>query len=251
MNQVPIYIVSLSDAIERRTKISKALDDIGCSYEFIDAIRGGNIDDEEIKKYNNFSYYNRNIAANEIGCTLSHQKIYKLMMLRNESKAIILEDDVILGDQFKKLLQSNFSIDDESLYILGGQEGLISLDMQQFSIWRKLNISEVEFKKSIKSERYIYRTCCYMLSKELARKMNNLHRIKFYLADDWAFLKKERIIKRIYMANVVSHPLDLTGSTIESDRAKIKSEKSFKKTKLYSSLRIIKVFVRKLYSLGG
>ncbi|WP_407254612.1 glycosyltransferase family 25 protein [Escherichia coli] len=38
-------------------------------------------------------------------CTLSHQLIYKDMIDKNIEWAVILEDDVIVNEKFKKFLQ--------------------------------------------------------------------------------------------------------------------------------------------------
>ncbi len=63
----------------------------------------------------------------EIACTLSHQLIYQDMIDKNIEWAVILEDDVIVNEKFKKFLQYfNLSEKDKlkhnNLYLLGGRK---------------------------------------------------------------------------------------------------------------------------------
>lgn len=99
-----IYIINLKSSEQRKNVISRQLQDLDLSHEFIDAIDGRLLTSHELNKStteNNYAF-----LPGEIGCALSHQKIYAKMIDENISEALILEDDVILNDNFKKIIES-------------------------------------------------------------------------------------------------------------------------------------------------
>lgn len=245
-NNIPIYVVSLSDATERRNKISIML--YGFNFEFIDAIKGSSIDKSVVNKINKRNKYKRPIGVNEIGCSLSHLAVYKLMVSRNQEKAIILEDDAIINIGFNCLFKDDFYLKNNYLYLLGGQEGLRSLPMQKFSIFSKTKLSNVIFKHSVNSEKYLYRTCSYMINLNTAKNLIIEQENEFFLADDWSYLSKVGCVKKILLTSVVSHPIDLVESDIEKERLKFKKIPEFNAKFKY--LRTIKSLFRNIYRLG-
>lgn len=248
MHNIPVYIVSLSNALDRRSTISKNLDKYKIKYEFVDAIQGSLLDKEQVNKINLQCHYNRTIGPNEIGCSLSHKNVYKLMVRRNQSKAIILEDDAIINLGFELLFQEEFDLKDGYLYLLGGQEGLRSLPMQKFSMFSKTLLSGIYFKHSVNSEKYIYRTCSYMISLNTAKNLIKEQEASFFLADDWFYLSKKRCINKILLSNVVSHPIDLVESDIEKERIKLKEKSQY--NIIFKCLRKIKSLFRNIYRFG-
>lgn len=219
-----LYIVSLKKDIDKRNKIISILESYNIDYEFIDAIYGKELSDlvrqEHIYKSTG-KILDREFppTPGEIGCTLSHIKTYEKIVNLNIDWACILEDDVILDQRFSIFFKgfSSDNLDQDSIYILGGQEGLFESEITK-SIRNFYIIGSQKFCKTIKSEGVIYRTCCYMLNIKLAKKMLNLYDGDFILADDWNYLVKNNYIKSIYISDFVAHPLDLTNSLIEHER---------------------------------
>ncbi|MET6595698.1 glycosyltransferase family 25 protein [Citrobacter portucalensis] len=85
----------------------------------------------------------------------------------------MLEDDVNVKVNFLTLIKNKiYQFDKDNLYILGGQNGLLSKKMQQTSFFNKIELNKTFFlEKAIKSEKYIFRTCCYMINNNVAKKM--------------------------------------------------------------------------------
>lgn len=113
-----VFIISLPEAEKRRTYIKNVLDKLGLSFEFIDAVDGRNFDVMSHPLYNapkRLRCFGKNLTGGDLGCILSHKKIYKRMVDNNISHALILEDDVLLRDDFlpvlDKILLSNISYD--------------------------------------------------------------------------------------------------------------------------------------------
>lgn len=225
-----IFIVSLQQDVEKRETISKTLKDFGLKFSFVDAIYGKDLPDSTLNSFRKKStgkIIDRGFPATpgEIGCTLSHLKAYQKVIDRGLDWACILEDDAILDERFKVFIKnfdsSNLSARD--LYLLGGQNGFSDLQVIK-SKKNKISIGRQSFSKTIKSEQFIYRTCCYLISASLASSFLELSECKFLLADDWDYLVKVKFIEEIYLSNFIDHPLDLSVSNLETER-KIEREK--------------------------
>ncbi|MEX9848035.1 glycosyltransferase family 25 protein [Providencia rettgeri] len=251
MNKIAIYVVSLANS-NRRQLISEQFDKIGIKFSFIDAVNGKDIVENEVDAINASEFvkkrYKRVLGRNEIGCSLSHQLIYKQIAYDDIDYAFIFEDDVTLSHELVPIikffthLQSN--VYNENLYILGGQQGLSSQDMIVLDKKNTINISDsINFYKTISSENYIFRTCCYIISRNVALRLLTIHENSFYLADDWSLLYKEKSFEHIYLSDYIKHPVDLSTSTIQQERHKKATLiEKIKKSKL----RKIKIILRQL-----
>lgn len=247
---IPIFVVSILNS-PRRTSISDELK--GEKFEFIDAVIGKNLAEYEINKINQSNWvkkrYKRNLALGEIGCSLSHREIYKNMLHNNIEWAIILEDDVFFKFDFFEELNSiykKFNVDD--LFILGVQEGLKSQEYILYSN-KKIDINnDFYFLKTKFSEKYIYRTAAYMISKSTAKKILDFTDENFCCADDWSCFKNNNLFNDIYLGNFVGHPEDLNGqSLLEKDRKMLwKNSWKDKNLNIYNFLRFFKIQLRKI-----
>ena len=101
---LPIFIVSLCDS-PRRKHIQQQFRAYSIPYEIFDAIdcRNGVPAQYETLINRNLAYkrLGRHLSNGEIGCALSHHLVYKHILHHNIQQAIIVEDDVILTDNFK------------------------------------------------------------------------------------------------------------------------------------------------------
>lgn len=225
-----IFIISLQQDVEKREIISKTLNDFNLDFTFIDAVYGRELPNEYLDYLRDKSsgkLIDRGFPATpgEIGCTLSHLKAYQEVIDRGLEWACILEDDAILDERFKVFIK-NFdsnNLSAQDLYLLGGQNGFSDLQVIK-SKKNRISIGRQSFSKTIKSEQFIYRTCCYLISASLASRFLELSECKFLLADDWDYLVKIKFIEEIYLSNFVDHPLDLSISNLEAER-KIERDK--------------------------
>jgi hypothetical protein len=94
---VPVLIVSLARATERRAKLSEQLATFNVPFEFFDAVDAADLsgrisdlaDSEAI-----FARYGRPLGDKEIACSLTHKGVYRRILESDLDGAIILEDDV-------------------------------------------------------------------------------------------------------------------------------------------------------------
>ncbi|EMF0918947.1 MULTISPECIES: glycosyltransferase family 25 protein [Providencia] len=242
-----IYVLSLKDS-KRRSIFSQNNHFLVGDYIFFDAVEGKLLSNDYIRSINESTKrYKRSIGKNEIACADSHIAIYQDMIKKEIEWAIIFEDDVIIDKKISQLITyEKNNLDKMSIYILGGQDGLPSKEMIVTSKKDKIMVSDnIELKKTIASSKYIYRTCCYLIHLELAKKIVEKRKTHFFLADDWSFLHKNKIINDFYISDCVTHPIDLDNSIIQNERNVHKKENIIFKLK-NSKLRNYKIKLRKI-----
>lgn len=230
---IPIYVVSMEKDVERRLVIERTFKNLGLDFRFIDAIVGKLLTDNEISQINFSGNQNRKgrlPTLGEIGCSLSHQLAYT-DIAQHHDWGIILEDDAIIDERFKDFylaLNQPGKLDQfkqENLYLLGGQNGLRHQHLVALSQWGRVRLGGVTFSRAIQSNQYIYRTCCYLMSRSMSNQLLELFSKDFYIADEWAYFAKIGIIDGIYLSDFINHPIELNASSIEQERisANVKS----------------------------
>ncbi|EMD1656838.1 glycosyltransferase family 25 protein [Pluralibacter gergoviae] len=222
---IPVLVVSMNSDIERREAISKKLTKFNIDYHFIDAVVGKNLSDDTLKDIDISKAQirkQRYVSLGEIGCTLSHVKAYKYIINRSIPYCLILEDDVIFDKQFAEFVtcfnNSDLTGYGNDLVMLGGQNGIDKSRFIARGFFKKIKIGNVLFAKTIKSDKFIFRTCCYVISLDIAQRLYDLSHKEFFIADEWSYFKSLGIFNNIYIADIVDHPLDLSNSHIEHER---------------------------------
>ncbi|MFL4225848.1 glycosyltransferase family 25 protein, partial [Escherichia coli] len=187
--------------IERRNKINDVFQRLNINFDFFDAIDAKDPQNKEIIDKMRLSGVGAEMTDGEIACTLSHQLIYQDMIDKNIEWAVILEDDVIVNEKFKKFLQYfNLSEKDKlkhnNLYLLGGQKGLHDYPVLGQSLFSKVKISTCTFRRVNFNKNKIRRTCSYLMNKDMAQKLLKLTKdYGTYRADSWKLMHQHHIIK--------------------------------------------------------
>ena len=99
-----IFIINLASSAARRASIAAQCDALGLHYEFITAINGHQLSEKEIAQHTRAINYA--FKPGEIGCALSHIAIYRRMVAKKITQALILEDDALLTAQLPEVLSS-------------------------------------------------------------------------------------------------------------------------------------------------
>lgn len=105
---IPVFVVSLPEATDRRARMTKVLESLGLDFEFVDAVDGRQFDVANHPNYNaskRLRNFGKHLTGGDIGCILSHKKIYQRMVDGNIEQALVFEDDVILRDAFLPVLE--------------------------------------------------------------------------------------------------------------------------------------------------
>jgi glycosyl transferase family 25 len=97
MTLPPIWIVSLEGAAERRAFVTRAFGNAGLPYEVVDAVDGRSLTTAERHRYSQIRAryaYGRALTEGDVGCVLSHLRLFQRMLDDDVPEALIVEDDV-------------------------------------------------------------------------------------------------------------------------------------------------------------
>lgn len=104
-----IFMINLERRPERRAKMNQSFDALGLDVEYVPAVDGRELNDDELKKIGiEFlegyadPYLNRPMTLGEIGCFLSHFYIWEKMVAEKLDEVLILEDDIRFEPYFKE-----------------------------------------------------------------------------------------------------------------------------------------------------
>ncbi len=97
---LPIFVINLPRATDRREKISRALTELAGRFEIVEAVDGATLPpadyEHRLRQDLARSRRRRELSAGEIGCFLSHYNLWARMVEENIPHALILEDDAVL-----------------------------------------------------------------------------------------------------------------------------------------------------------
>jgi glycosyl transferase, family 25 len=99
--RIPVFVISLSRAVDRRLAIRNHLCEVGVQYELIDAVDGKSISQQNLV---HLVAPGRTMHPGAVGCYLSHLQVYERMREENTQVALILEDDARLNPKLTALL---------------------------------------------------------------------------------------------------------------------------------------------------
>ncbi len=101
--KIKIYIINLKKDSDRKNHIINQLEKQNIfDYEIIEAVDGNILTKEELnskvfKDKKGLNYWNTKMSPSQIGCALSHIKIYKKLLKSENNYCLILEDDAIFN----------------------------------------------------------------------------------------------------------------------------------------------------------
>jgi len=105
---VKIFVISMLDSKERRKSIERQFDRVGLEFEFINAVVGKSLSQEEVNQICDVEAIKRNpkyLSKAYIGCTLSHKLAWEKILNADLECALVLEDDVQLPNDANRILQ--------------------------------------------------------------------------------------------------------------------------------------------------
>lgn len=166
-----IFVISLERNKERQNIISNRMNQLGLDFEFFFGVDGSTLSEEELSLVdqefckNNFGH---SMNKSEIGCAMSHIRIYEKIVSENISHALILEDDAYLLSCVPEILASVMKKPSfEMLYLFHGKA-------KRWPLWHKLphDYRLVHYRSpSSTSKRCIIGAVAYALSLNGAKKI--------------------------------------------------------------------------------
>jgi len=104
---IQVYVITLINAKKRQEWIAGQLNRLGIPFEFIFGIDGRKLTVNELDECYDSARaksFEGEMTPGEIGCALSHRLAYKIIVERKVERAIILEDDISLDENFNDIL---------------------------------------------------------------------------------------------------------------------------------------------------
>jgi GR25 family glycosyltransferase involved in LPS biosynthesis len=107
--KIPIFVISLARAPDRRAAISSHLKNLGLDFEIVDAVDGAKLPDAQRKS---LLADGVNYVPGVIGCYLSHIQVYEKIVKNNIPVALILEDDARLSRNIVPAIRTGIEYSD-------------------------------------------------------------------------------------------------------------------------------------------
>lgn len=119
MPVIPVYVISLARAPERRATIVAHLQALNVAYELVDAVDGQTIppDQRKAMQAQDVDYH-----PGVLGCYLSHMEVYRRFLAADAPVALVLEDDARLNPAFAPALREGLKSLDFDYCLLDFQE---------------------------------------------------------------------------------------------------------------------------------
>lgn len=184
-----IYVINLIRRKERYTQMKKSLEILGLTAQFWPATDGHDlslegIDRLGVKVLPGYSdpYQQRPMTLGEIGCFLSHYFVWKDMIARNISTAIVLEDDVRFEKRFREKVSEGLKV------LLDNDKGIhlspSTFDFVYLGRKRQSSLEEERVSSFFVKPRYSYWTIGYMLTRAGAIKLIDVDPLRKLLPVD-------------------------------------------------------------------
>ncbi|WP_331704370.1 glycosyltransferase family 25 protein [Enterobacter ludwigii] len=218
-----IFIVNLKNSVERRQKMEEQLHALGLSAEFIEAVDGRFMSDDERKRVT--ADVNYAFLPGEIGCALSHQKIYKRIVDEGIAQALILEDDVLIENILPELLKG--------IKLSNSTPEIILLS--RVNKFRKKAVRSLTTIYKIHKTEQATTAHAYIINNKAASSfLNNLYPV-WMTADKWS-LFEDLSMAKIY--SVIPYPVRLSeeAETSTINQSKGDSEINLKKKHIWELL---------------
>ncbi|MGI5172155.1 glycosyltransferase family 25 protein [Treponema sp. OMZ 840] len=185
--KIPVFVISLKSASERRSFIQNQLKKLNFDFEFFDAFIGKDYASDP-------AYYNekkalkaegRKLRAGEVGCALSHNAVYRLIAEKKLPYALILEDDAIISEDLPQVI-------DKLLPYLDGRR---IIQLERCDLYKKSSIQPLVKGYSIVEPRFIKagtiaQAAGYLISFEAAMAIKDINFPVYFPADSWGYYKK-------------------------------------------------------------
>jgi len=228
MDKIPIFIVNLKKDTEKKKHMQQLCRQYSLECKFINATYGKELDDVELGKVYNkkraLKELGRELTYGEIGCALSHKKIYQKIVNENIENAIIFEDDIIFDNSIHELLGSlkNFPIDWECTLLCYYR---IYPTLKRYCT----NLRDrVPVSKHLKIVRFIdlmHSTAAYAINFKGAKKLlNELESGIYKPIDHYTGDEKHVNLYGVYPKIIDIDPTIGLNSSIATERNEIRSE---------------------------
>ena len=109
ISNIKIFFITLKNEKLRTDHMIRELKKLNLKFEIFYATKGNNLSSEELSlysKHETFKSENRDMSLDEISTSLSHIKIYQIIVKCKYETTLIFEDDVIIDKDLIGILNN-------------------------------------------------------------------------------------------------------------------------------------------------
>ncbi len=193
MAQIPCFVVNLATATQRREAMTNLLARHGITPRWFDAVDGRIMSADELPKH-----FAADIAAqvygpmsrSEIGCSLSHLGIYRLMVEQGIASAVIFEDDIDLASDVATLLDEQTGL---SSMFSANEPAMVQLTHVRRGY--RFGARKIGRYEIVRPHGGVWLTSGYFITLEAARRILEGAFPVRTVADHWLHFEREGFVK--------------------------------------------------------
>lgn len=143
---IKTFVINLESNLDRRSHMLSLLESFDKKAEFVKAVYGKHLSTQDLLRVYDremaLESLGRELTLGEVGCALSHIKIYKIMIEKKIPYALILEDDISIDFDLSKVIDELIKIDKWDLILLGHHSGMDNdyTKKSELSFWGSVKI---------------------------------------------------------------------------------------------------------------
>ncbi len=240
---MPAFVVCMEREKKRKKHIKKELEKFTINFTFCNAVDGKLLSEEEKKQWYSeekaIDVRGRKLADAEIGCFLSHYKIWQKMVHDNTEMALVIESDAVFSEEALKSINKVAGLDN-------GWDLIMMFYRECFpSFWNQKKITDAS--NLVKFANKCACTTAYLLTLSGAKKLIDRAMPISLPVDD--YMTGKYINKGLNTFAVYPRTVDLTEdneetSTIREGVADIKNGATSKQYSAKSLEKRVRYFIK-------
>lgn len=180
---IKIFIITLKNHA-RISRLKKIMRNLKLNYTIVKGIDGKNFEennslDKIYDRNKTLSYVGRDLSAAEIGCAASHLALYRHIVKKNITDAIIMEDDVVPSKKFA--LWVNKAVKTKNNQIVNFFSYPMGL-VNKRPVEKIYNIANIHTSKT-----HLSGTAIYQINKFTCKRILKINGNKVICFADWPF----------------------------------------------------------------
>jgi glycosyl transferase family 25 len=249
--QIPVFVVSMTNAVDRREAISKQLGGHKGCWRFFDAIVPGETAGTSWSLdagARSAKVLGRYMTRGEFGCALSHLQVYSAIANGKHDAAIVLEDDALVSGDLFQICEAVINAARFDVLLLGYSKVNAHDQCLRNLTEPMLKIAQV-FGRDVG---LAYRerrsgTVGYLITKEGARKLQRIQGDVVTVADDWPYFRQKGLDIRHARPAVILEDFFSTESSIDKDRVLVEKNWSRKFQTLRQFCKVVRGFIWRIH----
>lgn len=193
-SQIPCFVVNLATATKRRAAMQVLLEQHHITPIWFDAVDGRIMSEQVIASHFNAAKaeiaYGPMVRA-EIGTTLSHLGIYRQMVENNIPCAVILEDDILLAEDFGALLQTTGA---QSLSSVFTPDQAVMIQMTHVMRAYRQGAIKLGQREIVRPHGGVWLTSGYFITLAAAKNLLREMYPVWMVADHWRRFEREGLL---------------------------------------------------------